>query len=136
MSSLGSVSPYSVMGIEFFPRQWKAVSAAIGPTLVLAGPGAGKTRCLTGRIAHLIQSLRADPARICAITFTNRAAQEIASRVRQQLGHVAEHLTLGTIHALCLSIIRPYAKQLGLPPGFGVADDEHQRLILQRLRVS
>jgi DNA polymerase III epsilon subunit family exonuclease len=135
MSFQSSISPHSVMGIEFFPQQWKAVSAPVGPTLVLAGPGAGKTRCLTGRIAHLIQSTGADPARICAITFTNRAAQEIASRVRQQLGHVAEHLTLGTIHALCLSIIRPYAKQLDLPPGFGVADDEHQRLILQRLRV-
>jgi DNA helicase-2/ATP-dependent DNA helicase PcrA len=135
MSAASRVSTDSVMGIEFFPRQWKAVSAAIGPTLVLAGPGAGKTRCLTGRIAYLIEHEHADPSRICAITFTNRAAQEIASRVRQQLGHVAEHLTLGTIHALCLGVIRPYARQLGLPPGVGVADDEHQRLILQRLRV-
>jgi len=125
----------SILGLDFFPRQWKAVTAPIGPVLVLAGPGAGKTRCLAGRIAHLIQREGAEPSRICAITFTNKAAQEIAARARHGFGHVAEHLTLGTIHALCLKILRPFAKQMGLAPGFGVADDEQQRLILRRLHV-
>lgn len=136
MSSKPPLPPaQSIVGLDFFPRQWQAVTAEIGPILVLAGPGAGKTRCLTGRILHLIHDKGADPSRICAITFTNKAAQEIASRVRGQLGHVAENLTLGTIHSLCLQILRPFARQMELPPGFGIADDDHQRLILRRLRV-
>ena len=125
----------SIMGLDFFPRQWEAVNAPIESILVVAGPGSGKTRCLTGRIASLIQRHRADPNRICAITFTNKAAQEIAKRVRHGLGIVAENLTLGTIHSLCLRILRPYAKQTGLPPGFGIADEIHQRIILRGLRV-
>lgn len=136
MSHTQATLPYSLVGLEFFPRQWESVTAPIGPVLVLAGPGAGKTRCLTGRILHLIHEKGSDPSRICAITFTNKAAQEIATRVRRQLGHVAEHLTLGTIHSLCLKILRPFAKQLDLPPGFGIADEEHQKLILGRLRVT
>jgi len=123
----------SIVGLEFFPRQWQAVTAPVGPVLVLAGPGSGKTRCLTGRIASLIEHNGADPSRICAITFTNKAAQEIANRVRRGLGAVAENLTLGTIHSLCLKVLRPFAKQMNLAPGFGVADEDHQLLILRRL---
>ncbi len=128
------ISPI-IMGLDFFKRQLEAVTAPIGPVLVLAGPGAGKTRCLTGRIGYLVQHLGAEPSRICAITFTNKAAQEIAGRLRLGLGPTAEHLTLGTIHSLCLQILRPYAKQMDLPPGFGIADEEHQKLILRRLRI-
>jgi DNA polymerase III epsilon subunit family exonuclease len=126
---------HSIAGLSFIRRQWQAVTAPVGPVLVLAGPGSGKTRCLTGRIASLIQNHGADPSRICAITFTNKAAQEIAHRVRTGLGAIAEDLTLGTIHSLCLRMLRPHAKQLQLPPGFGVADEEHQRLILRRLGI-
>lgn len=125
----------TIVGLEFFRRQWQAVTAPVAPVLVLAGPGSGKTRCLTGRIASLIQHRGADPSRICAITFTNKAAQEIAKRVRRGLGPVAENLTLGTIHSLCLRILRPFAKLMNLPPGFGVADEDHQRLILRRLGI-
>jgi superfamily I DNA/RNA helicase len=89
----------ALAGMDFFPRQWQAVTAPIGPVLVLAGPGAGKTRCIVGRIAYLMEHESVDPRHICAITFTNRAAQEIASRVRQAFGHTAEELTLGTASA-------------------------------------
>src|SRR5438046_83734 len=125
----------SIKGMSFFPQQWKAVAAPVGPVLVLAGPGAGKTRCITGRVAFLIEREHVDPSKICAITFTNKAAQEIASRVRGTFGHVAEEIKLGTIHSLCLTILRPHAGRVGLPPGFGVADEDHQRLTLRRLKV-
>jgi DNA helicase II / ATP-dependent DNA helicase PcrA len=125
----------AIAGLEFLPRQWQSVTAPIGPVLVLAGPGSGKTRCLAGRIAYLIHHKGADPYRICAITFTNRAAQEIASRAREGLGSIAENLTLGTIHSLCLNILRPFAMQMNLPPGFGIADEHQQQLALRRLGV-
>jgi DNA polymerase III epsilon subunit family exonuclease len=125
----------TVLGLSFFPQQWRAVAAPVGPVLVLAGPGAGKTRCLTGRVGYLIAHREASPDRVCAITFTNKAAQEVQHRLRQGLGDQAEHLTLGTIHALCLDLLRRHGKRAGLPAGFGVADEAHQRLVLNRLGV-
>lgn len=123
-----------LMGLTFSAVQWRAVAAPPGPFLVLAGPGAGKTRCLTGRIAYLLQQ-GVEPHRICALTFTNKAAQEIADRLRQGLGDAVERMSLGTIHALCLRILRSHGHGVGLPAGFGVADEEHQRLVLGRLGV-
>ncbi len=76
-----------------------------------------------------------EPHRLCALTFTNKAAQEIAERLRHGLGDAVEHMTLGTIHALCLRILRMHGHGVGLPAGFGVADEEHQRLVLGRLGV-
>ena len=117
------------------PQQQRAVTAPIGPVLVLAGPGAGKTRCLHLRIEHLIRCYAAEPARICAVTFTNKAAQEIRDRLRASLGETAAALTLGTIHALCQEILKPNAELAGLPPGYGIADEKHQAMILARLGV-
>jgi superfamily I DNA/RNA helicase len=122
------------MGLPFFPQQWLAVAAPPGPVLVLAGPGAGKTRCLTGRIGYLIEQ-GADPRRLCAITFTNKAAGEIAHRLRHALGAAADGPTLGTIHALCLKVLREHGRRVGLPGNFGVADEAQQRLVLSRLGV-
>jgi len=112
-------------GLTYFAQQWSAVGAPIGPVLVLAGPGAGKTRCLIGRIRYLVEAIGAPPDRICAVTFTNKAAEEIAGRLRRDMGATAEHPWLGTIHGLCLDLLRPFAKTIGLPPGFGVADETH-----------
>jgi len=96
--------------------------------LVVAGPGAGKTFCLTARIQHLIDS-RFNPHRICALTFTNRAAEEIATRLGT--GDVWR----GTMHAFCLQLLREFHDEAGLRKGFGVADEDYQRVILSRLRV-
>lgn len=126
----------SVLGISFYPRQWEAVSAPIGPVLVVAGPGAGKTRCLTGRIGFLIDRCDVAPESICAITFTNKAAREIQQRLRDTLGDRVEELSTGTIHALCLRLLREFTEQAGLRKGFGIADDTHQRMILKRLKVT
>src|SRR5690349_23932854 len=87
------------------PAQRRAIEAPLGPVLVVAGPGAGKTYCLIARIEHLVER-GFDPHRICAVTFTNRAAGEIASRLRHTLGAKAEAVTRGTIHAFCLALLR------------------------------
>jgi DNA polymerase III epsilon subunit family exonuclease len=110
------------------PQQRLAIEAPLGPVLVVAGPGAGKTFCLTSRVQYLITTLGFDPARICAVTFTNKAAEEIASRLRHEI-------VRGTIHALCLGILREHAEAAGLPKGFGVADEPYQSAVLARLKV-
>jgi DNA polymerase III epsilon subunit family exonuclease len=116
------------------PAQQRAIIAADGPVLVLAGPGAGKTFCLIQRVRHLIEQ-GAAPTRICAVTFTNKAAEEIALRLGNTMGAAARDVTRGTLHALCLGFLREFGDRVALPAGFGVADDAYQRLILRRLRV-
>ena len=116
-------------------QQQQAIEAPLGPVLVVAGPGAGKTYCLIGRIRYLVEHLAIAPARICAVTFTNKAAEEIASRLKTSVGLAGGELTGGTIHALCLSILREFPEEAGLRPGFGVADEDYQRRLLRRLRV-
>ncbi len=117
------------------PQQRRAIEASLGPVLVVAGPGAGKTYCLIARIEHLIAQ-GIDPHRICAVTFTNRAAEEIADRLKQTLGSErAGAITAGTIHALCLALLREHAELVGLKRGFGIADEQYQDVILHRLRV-
>src|SRR5207237_1389748 len=103
--------------------------------LVVAGPGAGKTFCLIARINHLINTLGMAPERICAVTFTNRAAEEIAVRLKHTLEDRAEGVTRGTIHALCLALLREHAEAAGVRKGFGVADEQYQKVILGRLHV-
>ncbi len=74
--------------------------------------------------------------RICAVTFTNKAAEEIAHRLNAGLGPDGGALTRGTIHSLCLSLLREFPAEAGLTPGFGIADEDYQRGVLRRLRVS
>src|SRR2546428_9310911 len=123
------------MDFEPLPQQCLAIEAPLGPVLVVAGPGAGKTFCLIARIKHLIHARGLAPERICAVTFTNRAAEEIAVRLKHTLGDRAEGVTLGTIHALCLGLLREHAEAAGLRKGFGVADEQYQKVILGRLHV-
>jgi len=113
-------------------RQREAIEAPPGPVLVLAGPGAGKTFCLIERVRWLVQTHHFDPARICAVTFTNKAAGEIASRLAGALGPAADLVTRSTIHALCVRILREHGEAIGLPRGFGIADEEYQRQVLRR----
>ena len=113
--------------------QRAAITAPLGPVLVLAGPGAGKTFCLIERIRHLVAEHGFAPARICAVTFTNKAADEVAGRLRVALGGAAEAMTRGTLHALCAEVLRAHGEAIRISRGFGVADDDHHRLILRRL---
>ncbi len=123
------------MAFDPLPQQCLAIEAPLGPVLVVAGPGAGKTFCLIARINYLIDALHVAPERICAVTFTNRAAEEIAIRLKHTLGERAEPITRGTIHALCLALLREHAEAAGLRKGFGVADEQYQKAILGRLHV-
>ena len=107
--------------------QREAASHGGGPLLVLAGAGSGKTRVITFRIAHLLAQ-GIPPHAICAMTFTNKAAQEM----RERIGHLlrdkelARQLTIGTFHALGLTILRSERKALGLPRGFAIYDQADQ----------
>src|SRR2546428_11708564 len=98
------------MDFDPLPQQRLAIEAPLGPVLVVAGPGAGKTFCLIARIHHLIDTLDVAPERICAGTFTNLAAEEIAMRLKHTLGERADPITRGTIHALCLALVREPAE--------------------------
>ena len=99
--------------------QRQAIEAPLGPVLVVAGPGAGKTYCLIARIARLIAWHGFDPRRICAVTFTNKAADEIASRLQREIGPLAEDVTRGTLHALCFGLLRDHAAAAGLGAASG-----------------
>jgi DNA helicase-2/ATP-dependent DNA helicase PcrA len=94
--------------------QRAAIEAEPQPLLVLAGPGAGKTYCLIERIRFLVEQRGFDPARICAFTFTNKAAGEIASRLEKHIGQKAERIKRGTIHSFCAELLREFGQQVGL----------------------
>jgi DNA helicase-2/ATP-dependent DNA helicase PcrA len=100
-----------------------AASAPGGPLLIVAGPGTGKTRTLTHRIAYLCAELNVYPEHCLAITFTRRAAEELRVRLDGLLGPVAEDVTVATFHSLGLAILRERAAAAGLQDGFGIADD-------------
>ena len=97
------------------PDQLDAVVHIDGPLLVVAGAGSGKTRVLTHRIAHLIGEHDVSPMRILAITFTNKAADEMRQRVAALVGPVAQKMWVSTFHAACVRILRRDADQIGLP---------------------
>ncbi|HEY2824489.1 MAG TPA: UvrD-helicase domain-containing protein, partial [Gemmatimonadales bacterium] len=117
------------------PRQQDAIEAPLGPVLVIAGPGAGKTFCLIGRVGYLISTLHFKSERICALTFTNKAAEEIAARLGSTLGPVADDVWRGTLHRLCADILRAHGTAIGLEKGFGIADEGYQLLVLRRTGV-
>jgi DNA helicase-2/ATP-dependent DNA helicase PcrA len=104
------------------PVQWEAVTHAEGPLLLVAGAGSGKTRVLTHRIAHLIQEEGVSPFEILAITFTNKAADEMKQRVGALVGPVAEKMWVSTFHSACVRILRRDADRLGYPKAFTIYD--------------
>src|SRR5262245_60543877 len=104
------------------PDQLDAVVHGHGPLLVVAGAGSGKTRVLTHRIAHLITQEGVSPFRILAITFTNKAADEMRQRVEALVGPVARKMWISTFHSACVRILRREASRLGYPSNFSIYD--------------
>jgi DNA helicase-2/ATP-dependent DNA helicase PcrA len=112
--------------------QREAVTHGEGPLLILAGAGSGKTRVLTHRIAHLIYSDEAQPNEILAITFTNKAAKEMAGRVERLLGRATRGMWLMTFHAACARILRVEAERLGYTRQFTIYDQADARRLTKR----
>ena len=115
------------------PAQREAVEYPAGPLLVLAGAGSGKTRVLTARIAHLITQQGVPAQRIFAVTFTNKAAGEMRTRVAQLLGADPRGLWIGTFHSLSARLLRREAPLLGFGPNFTIYDSDDSEALVKRL---
>ncbi len=113
--------------------QRQAVEHPGGPLLILAGAGSGKTRVLTGRIAHLVRDRGIPQGSILAFTFTNKAAREMRARAQELLGREDLGVWLGTFHATCVRILRRHAELLGYPKNFVIYDTDDQRSLLRDL---
>jgi DNA helicase-2/ATP-dependent DNA helicase PcrA len=113
----------STLFADLNPTQREAVAATEGPVLVVAGAGSGKTRVLTYRIAHLLRDLRVPPQSVLAITFTNKAADEMKSRVGALVGGAVRSMWVSTFHSACVRILRREASRLGYRSGFSIYDD-------------
>jgi len=119
---------------ELNPAQRAAVEALDGPVLMLAGAGTGKTRALTARLVHLLNTGRARPNEILAVTFTNKAAREMKTRVTAMLGETVEGMPwLGTFHAICVKLLRRHAELVGLKSNFTILDTDDQLRLLKQL---
>ncbi len=112
-------------------RQQEAVEKTEGPLLILAGAGSGKTRVLTHRIAYLMKEKGISPWNIMAITFTNKAAQEMRSRVDQLIGAGAESVWVSTFHASCVRILRRYIDRIGYGNHFAIYDADDQKTVMK-----
>lgn len=120
------------------PEQRKAVTITDGPVLILAGAGSGKTKTLTHRIAYLLAEQKVRPENILAVTFTNKAAQEMRERVaillEKQFGRPQTLPTIGTFHSICVRILRREIEVLGVhTKDFNILDDQDQQTILKRI---
>ena len=111
--------------------QRAAVEHTEGPCLIFAGAGSGKTRVLTHRIAYLLNEKKVFPDRILAVTFTNKAAGEMKSRLERMVGAPARDLWVGTFHSMCVRMLRRDGKKIGIASNFAIMDDTDQRQIVR-----
>lgn len=111
--------------------QREAVTHIDGPVLIFAGAGSGKTRVLTHRIAYLLGEKKVFPDRILAVTFTNKAAAEMKTRLGKMIGSAVRDLWVGTFHSVCVRILRRDGKKIGIASNFAIMDDTDQRSIVR-----
>ena len=112
-------------------EQYQAVINCDGPSLVIAGAGSGKTKVLTHKIAYLIQEENVKPWNILAITFTNKAANEMKERVENLVGEIAKDMWIGTFHAICVRILRRYIERIGYESSFVIFDTSDQKAMIK-----
>ena len=115
------------------PAQRAAVEQLDGPVLMLAGAGTGKTKALTTRIAHLLNTGAARPNEILSVTFTNKAAREMKNRVSNLIGQIEGMPWMGTFHSICVKILRRHAELVGLKSNFTILDTDDQLRLLKQL---
>ncbi|HYC28414.1 MAG TPA: UvrD-helicase domain-containing protein, partial [Chitinophagaceae bacterium] len=112
--------------------QQQAVTTTQGPVMIIAGPGSGKTRVLTFRIAYLINQ-GIDPFRILALTFTNKAAAEMRERIYHYVGTEAKNLYMGTFHSIFARILRIEYLKTGYPQNFTIYDSDDSRSLIKAI---
>ena len=117
---------------ELNERQRDAVEAVDGPILIVAGPGSGKTRLITYRIAYLIRVCGVSPWRIAAVTFTNKAAREMKERLESLVSQTADEVTVATFHSFCAMALRRDGSSIGLEREFAIYDDSDQVAMIKR----
>ena len=115
------------------PSQREAVEKLAGPVLMLAGAGTGKTRALTTRVVHLLNTGTARPNEILAVTFTNKAAREMKNRVSNLIGQVEGMPWMGTFHSICVKLLRRHAELVSLKSNFTILDGDDQLRLLKQL---
>ncbi len=112
-------------------KQYEAVVNFQGPCLVIAGAGSGKTKVLTHKIAYLIQTQNVKPYNILAITFTNKAANEMKERVENIIGEASQDMWIGTFHSICVRILRRYIDRIGFDKSFAIFDTSDQKTLIK-----
>ena len=123
---------------ELNPTQLQAVQSTEGPVMVIAGPGSGKTRVLTYRIAYLIEKggpmqQGVDPFHILALTFTNKAAKEMRERIEKVVGGEARNVWMGTFHSIFARILRVESDKIGYPSNFTIYDTQDSRNVIKAI---
>src|SRR5215831_11664009 len=114
------------------PQQQEAVLHTDGPLLILAGAGSGKTRVIAHRIAYLVSEELCEPDRLLAVTFTNKAAEEMRTRVESLLGVDCRRMWISTFHALCARLLRREAPHIGLSRDFVIYDSSDQLSVIKQ----
>ncbi len=113
--------------------QREAVEHTEGPVLVLAGAGTGKTKVLTSRIIHIVNTFKASPHQILAVTFTNKAAAEMKKRMGEAIGDQVNNIWVGTFHSIAARILRRHPEVVGLTSDFTIIDDDDQTRLLKQI---
>ena len=114
------------------PEQRLAATTVLGPVLIVAGPGTGKTRAITHRAAHLVLDEGISPGSVVCVTFTRKATQEMRERLESMLGQDAASLQISTFHGLCAMFLRRHGQEIGIPRDYSIYDTDDQELLIKQ----